>query len=76
MARIDNKSEEKVLLDSLRFQTLKPTYEKNLNYLIRKYSVEHDDSFKELVNFKKNSLIPKHSWFEYKQVYKILNIFN
>ncbi len=69
MARIDNKSEEKVLLDSLSFQTLKPTYEKNLNYLIRKYSVEYDNSFKELVNFKKNSLIPKHSWFEYKQGY-------
>ena len=35
MARIDNKSEDKVLLDSLSFQTLKPTYGKNLNYLIR-----------------------------------------
>lgn len=69
MARIDNKSEDKVLLDSSRFNSLNPIYEKNLNYLIRKYTVEIDDSFKELVNFKKNSIAPKHSWFEYKQGY-------
>ena len=60
-------SNKKIISDPSRYKELVPKYVKMLRSLSSKYSVTDDDTFSNLVNFKQNKDVPRHSWFSYKQ---------
>jgi DNA modification methylase len=63
------KSEPKVINVKDKYKNLIPTYIRVLAELINKHPVEKTLEYGNLVNFKTNQSIPKHSWFDYKQGY-------
>jgi hypothetical protein len=63
------KSETKYVQDQKGHDVLFKRYLAILNKLIKKYPVEEDFEFKDLVNFKRNKDVPIHRWFDYKQGY-------
>lgn len=63
------KSENKLIKNQLRYGKLRPQYLNVIDDLSRKYPVVEDKMFSDLVNFKTNKEVPRHSWFTYKQGY-------
>lgn len=63
------KSENILINDNLKYKKLLPRYKKFLKLLSNKYPVVENQEFSNLVNFKTNKDIPRHSWFTYKQGY-------
>jgi len=63
------KSEPKLIQAWDKYEKLLPRYLGILNLLSKKYSVQKNWEFADLVNFKTNKMVPKHSWFDYKQGY-------
>lgn len=63
------KSEIKYVQDQKGHDVLFKRYLTILNKLIKKYPVQEDFEFKDLVNFKRNKDIRIHRWFDYKQGY-------
>jgi DNA modification methylase len=63
------KSEPKIIHIKDKYENLIPTYLRVLADLIHKHPVVKNLEFANLVNFKTNQTIPKHSWFDYKQGY-------
>jgi hypothetical protein len=66
---ISRTSEQKLIVNQLDHDELLPAYLDVIDFLTKKYEVKEDATFKELVNFKTNRLLPIHSWFDYKQGY-------
>lgn len=62
-------SNQKVIDDQHKFDSLYPDYLNILNTLISEYPVSDGHNFEDLVNFKTNKLSPKHGWYIYKQGY-------
>jgi len=63
------KSEGKLIKNQSRYGKLRPQYLNVIDDLSRKYPVVEDNMFSDLVNFKTNKGVPRHSWFTYKQGY-------
>ena len=63
------KSEDKLIKNQLSYGKLRPQYQNVIDDLSRKYPVVEDKMFSDLVNFKTNKEVPRHSWFTYKQGY-------
>jgi len=62
-------SEKKHIHAQDEHDSLFKEYVSILDKLVKKYPVEVDLGFKDLVNFKRNKDIPIHRWFDYKQGY-------
>ena len=60
-------SEPKIVDKESLYHGIVPQYIKLLNVLTSNYDVTEDHSLSDLVNFKQNKEIPRHSWFSYKQ---------
>ena len=62
-------SQKKIVADEAKFANLFPKYKESLDSLIEKFPIADGNEFEDLVNFKDNKSLAKHSWFEYKQGY-------
>jgi len=69
MRNTPRKSAENIIKNGKLHKLIAPKYVQLIDDLSRKYKVTEDAYFSELVNFKQNKEIPKHSWFIYKQGY-------
>lgn len=63
------KSDEKIVIDEEKYHLLSQKYLDLIHNLQKTNEIEKNPLYANLVNFKTNKLIPKHSWFEYKQGY-------
>ena len=62
-------SEQHIIKDQAKFDSLLPKYLSIINSLQKKYPVSDGSKYQSLVNFKNNTNVPKHNWFVYKQGY-------
>jgi len=62
-------SNQKIIKEPEKFESLYPQYKKILDTLIENFKVSDGSVFAQLVNFKTNKTTPKHSWYDYKQGY-------
>jgi DNA modification methylase len=69
MRKGPRKSEENVIKNRVLYKQIASKYVQLIEELTQKHKVHKDECFSELVNFKQNKEIPKHSWFIYKQGY-------
>lgn len=69
MPDIKRKSEDKMILDEVKYNDLSSKYSQVILDLQDKYKIENNPFYAGLVNFKSNKTTPKHGWFEYKQGY-------
>lgn len=69
MRNIPRKSEENIIKNDKLYKQIAPKYVQLIDYLSKEYKITEDAYFSDLVNFKQNKEIPKHSWFIYKQGY-------
>ena len=62
-------SNQKIIKDQEKFDSLFPKYKTLLDDLIYRYKVSDGSIFESLVNFRTNKTKPKHNWFDYKHGY-------
>lgn len=62
-------SNQKIIKEQEKFETLYPRYKALLDTLIDNFKVSDGSIYEQLVNFKTNKTTPKHSWYDYKQGY-------
>ena len=67
MRQIPGTSEQKYIVNKNEHDVLFPQYLEILEKLQKKYPVEKNKEFSQLVNFEKNKELPIHRWFYYKQ---------
>ena len=66
---MSRKSQPKLVEDESKYTQLFSEYKEMLELLDSRYKIIEEARYSELVNFKTNTNIPKHRWFDYKQGY-------
>jgi len=62
-------SNQKIIKEQEKFETLYPRYKVLLDILIDNFKVSDGSVYEQLVNFKTNKTALKHNWYDYKQGY-------